>query len=85
MGKKQTFFFFDTSMNLCPRADGGAGGFDGLILADGVYDTVIYTTTGIDSGTISRDGDMITFVGLEPTTDSTAGNKVVDILDRGAT
>ena len=37
--------------------DGGAAGFDTLVLNGGSYDTVVYTVTGPTSGTIDRDGD----------------------------
>ena len=56
--------------------EGGAAGFDTLVLASGVFSTVTYTATGVDSGTIDRDGNVVVFFGFEPITDSTAGNKV---------
>lgn len=51
--------------------DGGDGGFDTLILDGGTYDTVTYTPTGPDSGTIDLDGEVFTYAGLEPVVDNT--------------
>ncbi|HET9217460.1 MAG TPA: LEPR-XLL domain-containing protein, partial [Terriglobia bacterium] len=50
--------------------DGGAGGFDTLVLDGGTFQSVIYTATGPHSGSIVRDGDVLQYDGLEPITDN---------------
>src|SRR5688572_22556891 len=52
--------------------DGGAGGFDSLVLDGGSFGSVAYTATGPNSGTINRDGVLLTYDGLEPIEDLTA-------------
>ncbi|MEL6550928.1 MAG: hypothetical protein AAFQ54_11865, partial [Pseudomonadota bacterium] len=49
--------------------DGGDGGFDSMILSGGTFETVTYVATGSTSGTIDRDGSLLTYDGLEPITD----------------
>jgi len=51
--------------------NGGVGGADLLRLRGGNFNTVIHTSTGPNSGTISYDGLMVNFSGLEPVNDST--------------
>src|SRR6266581_9034216 len=71
----QDTFVFEGTGRISGVVDGGTGGFDTLVLASGQFDNVAYTITGPDSGTIDRDGDVITYAGLEPTTDATGGAK----------
>ena len=60
--------------------DGGAGGFDSLVLAPRTVDIAVYTTTGPDSGTIQLDSYVLDYRGMEPTVDSSvAVNKVFNI------
>jgi Ca2+-binding RTX toxin-like protein len=66
---KDTFIFAEGG-SLSGLLDGGAGGLDTLVLDGGIFNTVVYTATGPDSGTIDRDGDVITYAGLEPITDN---------------
>jgi Ca2+-binding RTX toxin-like protein len=54
--------------------DGGAGGFDSLVLEVGAHESAEYSMTGPDSGTVTLDGGVIRYAGLEPIT--TAGNAV---------
>ena len=68
-------FVFEGTGSLSGTVDGGAGGFDTLVIASGSFAHTIYTITGPDSGTIARDADLITYVGLEPTVDGTGGAK----------
>ncbi|MGA8048966.1 MAG: LEPR-XLL domain-containing protein, partial [Burkholderiales bacterium] len=75
----QDTFAFGASGSLSGAVDGGAAGFDTLVLADGAFNSVVYTATGPDSGSIDRDGSFITFSGFEPVIDSTSGDKTVDI------
>src|SRR5262249_29309387 len=46
--------------------DGGAGGFDTLVIEDGPYAKVVSTATGPDSGSVALDDATIQYAGLEP-------------------
>jgi hypothetical protein len=62
--------------------DGGAGGFDTLILGGGTFGSIVYTATGPQSGTIARDTDVVSYVGLEPIVDNTVtANRVITTSD----
>ncbi|WP_312030526.1 LEPR-XLL domain-containing protein [Methylosinus sp. H3A] len=61
-------FSFSTSGSLAGVVDGGAGGFDTLVLDVGVAQSLVSTATGPDSGTIAYDGGLVTYRGLEPVT-----------------
>ena len=75
-------FIFHEGGDLAGVLDGGSGGFDTLVLDGGSYDTVIYSATGPDAGTISRDGQMITYAGLEPIDDNQdAANREIGLTD----
>ena len=73
-------FVFGASGTLSGIVDGGAGGFDSVVFSGGEFDTVVYAATSADSGTIERDGDVITYVGMEPVTAGSlvAANVVFD-------
>ena len=47
----------------------GPGDHDTLTLTGGTVGSLVYTATGPDSGTVSVDGELITYAGLEPITD----------------
>ena len=70
-------FDFYAAGRISGVADGGEGGNDSLTLVDGVFENVTFTSISREVGTIARDADLITFRGLEPTTDMTPGNKTV--------
>ncbi|WP_374624588.1 LEPR-XLL domain-containing protein, partial [Devosia sp.] len=55
--------------------DGGAGGFDTLVLEAG-FDNAVYLPTGADSGLFDLDGRQHRFAGLEPATVSASGGVV---------
>ena len=57
------------------EADGGAGGFDSLVV-NGTFDTMVFTPTGPHSGYVDRDGDVIEYAGLEPVNAGNATNVV---------
>jgi hypothetical protein len=58
--------------------DGGAGGFDSMVLSGGTFSTVEYLATGPQSGFIVRDGAVLAYDGLEPITDtSTVADRVI--------
>ncbi|MEE8524882.1 MAG: hypothetical protein V3T72_13190, partial [Thermoanaerobaculia bacterium] len=74
---EDTFVFdFDSDAALSGLLEGGAGGFDSLIIEGGSFATVTYNATGPDSGSITYDGTPIAFTGLEPITDNS------DTVDR---
>jgi Ca2+-binding RTX toxin-like protein len=70
-------FVFEAGGSIAGTVDGGAGGDDVLTLAAGTFATTAFSFTGPDSGSIARDGQVITYVALEPITDATGGAKVV--------
>ena len=73
-------FFIGAEGSLGGMLDGGQGGYDSIVLDGGSFNTVIYTATGPQSGTIKRDADVITYAGLEPITDnSNTANRVIDL------
>ncbi|KKL54369.1 hypothetical protein LCGC14_2266100, partial [marine sediment metagenome] len=81
-------FVIEGDGRFSPLLRGGDGGFDTLILSGGTFQSVVYIATGPDSGTIDRDGDVITYAGLEPITDtSTVADRVLSTsnLDDRAT
>jgi len=59
-------FVFEPGGGLQGLVDGGAAGFDSLVIDGGSYDSVVFSPTGPDSGTVTLDGTVITYVGLEP-------------------
>jgi hypothetical protein len=68
----QDVFIVQGTAYLTGVMDGGAGGFDSMVLRDGTFQQVDYFATGPHSGTITRDGNVISYDGLEPITDNTA-------------
>lgn len=73
----QDTFVFEASGSLSGLVEGGAGGFDSILIASGSFAETVFTISGPDSGTIARDADLITYVGLEPAADATGGAKAV--------
>ena len=76
---------------LSGAVDGGAGGFDSLVLAGGPYNTVDYQATDAHSGTIVVDGAIIAYAGLEPLTQTgtaanvvLSGSALLDVLTLGS-
>ena len=69
-GNQDTFVLSGAGI-LSGALQGGVGGFDSVILTDATYDTVVYRTTGPDSGFIDLDGQTVTYSGMEPITDNT--------------
>ncbi|NVM57337.1 MAG: LEPR-XLL domain-containing protein, partial [Desulfobacterales bacterium] len=74
----QDTFVFEEGGSLSGVVEGGAGGFDSLVIQGGTYDTVIFTPTGPDAGTADLDGDVITYAGLEPITMSGTSSVTVN-------
>jgi hypothetical protein len=66
--------------------DGGALGFDTLVLGAGTFKSTSYITIDSDSGIILRDANRLRFDGLEPIIDnSTTANRIIDIQPVGTT
>ena len=60
--------------------DGGDAGFDSMELDGGAFDQVSFVATGPTSGTVTRDGSVLTYDGLEPVTSTlTATDVVIDL------
>ena len=57
--------------------EGGARGFDSLIIQGGTYQTAIFSASGPDAGTIGLDGILVSYAGLEPIDLTTA---VADLI-----
>ncbi len=68
----QDTFIVGADGSLTGLVDGGAGGFDSMVLDGGSFGSVIYSASGPHSGTIDRDGSVISYAGLEPVTDLSA-------------
>ena len=63
-------FIFETDGSLSGYLDGGAGGFDSLVIEGGNFTQTRYSANGRDSGTVELDGKVIAYKGLEPITDN---------------
>jgi hypothetical protein len=59
-------FVFESAGSLSGSIDGGANGFDSLVIEGGSYDLVVSTVTGPQSGYIELDSQFIDYSGLEP-------------------
>ena len=71
-------FVVTAAGSLSGLMDGSDGPFDSLILAGGSFEMVSYLATGPDSGTVTRDGDVLTYAGLEPIDDNMdVANRVI--------
>jgi hypothetical protein len=80
-------FTFHQDGSLAGLIDGGQGGFDSLVMT-GTYGSIVHAPTAPDAGTVTLDGVVITYVGLEPLTNTgTAADFVFDLtaVDDAAT
>ncbi|MEO8272583.1 MAG: hypothetical protein ABI620_00785, partial [Chloroflexota bacterium] len=57
--------------SLAGIVDGGAGGFDTIVLDGGTFTNLAYRATGPDAGWILRDSDFLVYRGMEPIIDNT--------------
>ena len=73
---EDTFVILEDA-SLTGLVSGGAGGFDSLVVDGGTFASVVYTATGPDSGTIIRDGETLTYAGLEPIVDNSSSTDLV--------
>src|SRR3990172_12632608 len=62
----QDTFVFLPGGGLDGHVEGGARGFDGIVIEGGTYTNANFVPSGPDSGTIELDGDVIRYRGLEP-------------------
>ncbi|KPA17945.1 hypothetical protein MHK_001839 [Candidatus Magnetomorum sp. HK-1] len=73
-------FVFESTGHISGIIDGGDAGFDTLSLL-GNHDTITYSANSPDSGTVNRDNDIITYMGLEPIYDNTNTAKTCHIMN----
>ena len=71
-------FAFEAAGSISGVVDGGAGGFDTIALVSGSFSVTTFTITGADVRGDHARWRVITYTGLEPLPDATAGAKVVD-------
>ena len=67
----QDQFVFEATGSISGTIDGGAAGFDTLVLNGGNFETVSYIAMNANSGEVRRDADVIRYFGLEPIVDNT--------------
>lgn len=85
-------FVFSPEGSLSGTVEGGAGGFDTVVIEGGTYHTTVYTALGPDSGLIQLDGTTLVYAGMEPVSNTgnvadavynaTAGDDQIDIQDQ---
>jgi len=63
-------FIFSPGGTISGVVEGGPGGFDVVAIEGGTYNTVTYDYTGPTSGSISLDGSVINYGGMEPIYDA---------------
>jgi hypothetical protein len=77
-------FIFSPGGAMANGIDGGAGGYDTLVL-QGNFDSAVMAPTSASAGAVTLDGNTIQYAGLEPITmTGTAANVVFD-LPEGST
>ncbi|HEY2543998.1 MAG TPA: hypothetical protein VGH92_13225, partial [Gaiellaceae bacterium] len=64
-------FVLQQSGSVSGTVDGGAAGFDTLVL-DGTWSSVVSDPVDHSSGTLNLDGNVVTYAGLEPITNAIA-------------
>jgi outer membrane protein OmpA-like peptidoglycan-associated protein len=77
-GNRDTFVFEEAG-SITGLIDGGAGGFDTLVIDGGQYANAVFAASGPDSGTVTLDANLIRYQGLEPIIDN------ANIADRSFT
>jgi hypothetical protein len=75
-------FIVSAGCSLSGVIDGGAGGFDTMVVDAPSSELIELAATGPDAGTVTIDGQVITYTGLEPVSISgMPTNVVVDLPD----
>ncbi|MGH3369669.1 MAG: hypothetical protein ACRDPR_06685, partial [Nocardioidaceae bacterium] len=78
-------FVFGPSGTLRGSVEGGDGGYDTIVLEGGAFETIAFTASRPDSGTIARDGDQLVYSGFEPiTVNSVASTITITSTSAGA-
>lgn len=62
-------FILTEGASISGKLEGGAGGFDTLVIEGGSFRLVSYHATGPDSGTVRLDAAVVAYSGLEPIVD----------------
>src|SRR4051794_414392 len=81
-GNKDTFTF-GTAATLEGVVEGGAGGYDTVVVA-GASDELSFTNTGPQSGTIRRGGQTIAYSGMEPVSATSGSGEITVTAPDGA-
>jgi hypothetical protein len=79
-GNEDTFVF-TPSGSQSGVIEGGAGGFDTLVIDGSGYPKSVFTATGPDSGMVDLDGKLISYSGLEPITLSGVDDVTIDLSE----
>ncbi|HEX5216215.1 MAG TPA: OmpA family protein, partial [Vicinamibacterales bacterium] len=66
-------FVVKAAGSVSEKIEGGAGGYDVIVLDGGYFSSVAYDISGPDAGAIARDGNVIQYDGIEPLVDATVG------------
>src|SRR5512134_2216191 len=66
----QDTFYLEPGGSLSGYLEGGAGGFDSLVIEGGAFSGASYVATGPQSGSVALDDNVIHYYGLEPITDN---------------
>ncbi|HSB88198.1 MAG TPA: calcium-binding protein, partial [Ilumatobacteraceae bacterium] len=69
----QDTFVFEPGASLSGLVNGGAAGFDTLVVSGGNYSRIVFTPSGPSSGTVALDGNVITYDELEPVLTNVGG------------
>lgn len=72
-------FIFETAGGLSGLLRGGDGGFDVIEIDSTGFESVSYGFTGLQSGTITRGDNLITYAGFEPLTTTPNAANPVDV------
>lgn len=91
---RQDTFLFTAGATVSGRVEGGAGGFDSIVITGGDYQRITVTTSAPDAGAIALDDRTLRYGGIEPVTidaasadltlNATAGDDVVRLGDAPA-
>ena len=72
-------FLFAPGAGVSGSLEGGAGGFDSLVIQGGEYQTITVTASGTGAGAVALDDRVIAYDGIEPVTvGATAANLTLD-------